>query len=411
MDRRNFLKTAAAGSAAMAVGGAAIGGVSLLGGCSGGNDGKANGSGIGTAGGNANGSGSGTSAIRLPGIAKDSRMHLSFEPYELQLRHVFTVSSYSRKTTPGVQVKIEYEGLTGYGEASMPPYLGQSVETVTAFLRQVDLKRFSDPFCLEDILAYVDSLSPGDSAAKAAVDIALHDLVGKLLGAPWYRIWGLDPSKAPDTTFTIGIDTPEVVREKTCECADRFNILKVKVGLDNDKEMIRTIREITDLPIAVDANQGWKDRSKALDEIFWLKENGIVMVEQPMPKERLDDNAWITERSPLPIFADEAIQRLADIPSIKGAYHGINIKLMKCTGMREAWKMLNYARAEGMRVMIGCMTETSCAVSAAAQLSPAVDFADLDGNLLISNDLFDGIKVEAGRIVLPDRPGIGILPL
>ena len=395
----------------MAVGGASIGGVSLLGGCSGGNDGKANGSGIGTADGNANGSGSGTSASRLPGIAKDSRMHLSFEPYELQLRHVFTVSSYSRKTTPGVQVKIEYEGLTGYGEASMPPYLGQSVETVTAFLRKVDLTRFGDPFCLEDILAYVDSLSPGDSAAKAAVDIALHDLVGKLLGAPWYRIWGLDPSKAPDTTFTIGIDTPEVVREKTRECADRFNILKVKVGLDNDKEMIRTIREITDLPIAVDANQGWKDRSKALDEIFWLKENGIVMVEQPMPKERLDDNAWITERSPLPIFADEAIQRLADIPSVKGAYHGINIKLMKCTGMREAWKMLNYARAEGMKVMIGCMTETSCAVSAAAQLSPAVDFADLDGNLLISNDLFDGMKVEAGRIVLPDRPGIGVLPL
>ena len=395
----------------MAVGGASIGGVSLLGGCSGGNDGKANGSGIGTAGGNANGSGSGTSASRLPGIAKDSRMHLSFEPYELQLRHVFTVSSYSRKTTPGVQVKIEYEGLTGYGEASMPPYLGQSIETVTAFLRKVDLTRFGDPFCLEDILAYVDSLSPGDSAAKAAVDIALHDLVGKLLGSPWYRIWGLDPSKAPDTTFTIGIDTPEVVREKTRECADRFNILKVKVGLDNDKEMIRTIREITDLPIAVDANQGWKDRSKALDEIFWLKENGIVMVEQPMPKERLDDNAWITERSPLPIFADEAIQRLADIPSVKGAYHGINIKLMKCTGMREAWKMLNYARAEGMKVMVGCMTETSCAVSAAAQLSPAVDFADLDGNLLISNDLFDGMKVEAGRIVLPDRPGIGVMPL
>ncbi len=389
MDRRNFLKTAAAGSAAVAVGGAAV-----LEGCSGGRR-------------------SPSSAWRfdLDKANGQSRLRMSFEPYELQLRHVFTVSSYSRKTTPGVQVKLEYEGITGYGEASMPPYLGQSVDTVTAFLRKVDLTRFSDPFCLEDILAYVDSLSPGDSAAKAAVDIALHDLVGKLLGAPWYRIWGLDPAKTPDTTFTIGIDTPDVVREKTRECADRFNILKVKVGLDNDKEMIRTIREITDLPIAVDANQGWKDRSRALDEIYWLKENGIVMVEQPMPKERLDDNAWISERSPLPIFADEAVQRLSDIPSIKGAYHGINIKLMKCTGMREAWKMLNYARAEGMKVMIGCMTETSCAVSAAAQLSPAVDFADLDGNLLISNDLFDGMKVEAGRIVLPDRPGIGVLPI
>lgn len=339
------------------------------------------------------------------------RLRLSFQPYELQLRHTFTVSSYSRKTTPGVQVKIDYEGYTGYGEASMPPYLGQSVETVTDFLSRVNLEQFNDPFRLEEILAYIDSLSPGDGAAKAAIDIALHDLVGKLLGQPWWRLWGLDPSKAPDTTFTIGIDTPDIVREKTRECADRFNILKVKVGLENDKEMIRTIREVTDLPLAVDANQGWKDREQALDEIYWLKENGIVMVEQPMAKERLDDNAWITERSPLPIFADEAIQRLADIPSIKGAYHGINIKLMKCTGMREAWKMVNYARAEGMKVMIGCMTETSCAVSAAAQLSPAVDFADLDGNLLITNDLFKGMEVIGGKITLSDAPGIGLTKL
>ena len=321
------------------------------------------------------------------------------------------MASYSRNTTPDVQVKIEYDGFTGYGEASMPPYLGQTVESVSSFLRKVDLEKFKDPFQIDDILTYVDGLSEGDTAAKAAVDIALHDLVGKLLGQPWYRIWGLDPAKAPDTTFTIGIDTPDVVREKTKECADKFNILKVKVGLDNDKEMIETIREITDLPIAVDANQGWKDKKQALEMIHWLAEHGVVMVEQPMPKEALDDNAWITENSPLPVFADEAIQRLRDIPAIKGAYSGINIKLMKCTGMREAWKMANYARAEGMRVMIGCMTETSCAVSAAAQLSPVVDFADLDGNLLISNDLFEGMTVEKGKITLPDRPGIGIKPL
>ena len=341
-------------------------------------------------------------------LGSGDKMELRFFPYELQLAHTFTVASYSRKTTPDVQVEIHYQGLTGYGEASMPPYLGQSVESVTSFLKKVDLSPFSDPTKLEDILAYVDSLSEGDSAAKAAVDIALHDLTGKILGAPWYRIWGLDPLKAPDTTFTIGIDTPEVVTQKTRECADKFNILKVKVGLDNDKEMIETIRKVTDLPIAVDANQGWTDRSKALDEIFWLKEQGIVMVEQPMPKERVDDNAWITEHSPLPVFADESIQRLRDIPSVKGAYTGINIKLMKCTGMREAWKMLNYARAEGMKVMIGCMTETSCAVSAAAQLSPAVDFADLDGNLLITNDRFSGVTVEKGKLTLHDRPGIGL---
>lgn len=337
-----------------------------------------------------------------------ARMRLSFEPYELQLRHTFTVASYSRKTTPDVQVKIEYDGFTGYGEASMPPYLGQSVDTVTKFLQKVNLEQFKDPFQTDDILTYVDGIGEGDTAAKAAVDIALHDLVGKLMGEPWYRIWGLNPGKTPNTTFTIGIDAPDVVREKTTECADKFKILKVKVGLDNDEQMIRAIREVTDLPVAVDANQGWKDREKALDEIFWLKEHGVVMVEQPMPKERLDDNAWLTERSPVPIFADEAIQRLKDIPSIKGAYAGINIKLMKCTGIREAWKMLNYARAEGMKVMVGCMTETSCAVSAAAQLSPAVDFADLDGNLLISNDRFEGMTVVDGKITLPDRPGIGL---
>lgn len=337
-----------------------------------------------------------------------ARMHLSFEPYELKLKHVFTVSSFSRSTTPDVQVRIDYDGYTGYGEASMPPYLGQTVESVCSFLKKVDLEQFPDPFCIDDILTYIDSLSDGDSAAKAAVDIALHDLVGKIIGAPWHRMLGLNPKKTPNTTYTIGIDTDEMVKLKTREVAGQFKILKVKLGTPRDREMIRAIREVSNLPIAVDVNQGWKNKKKALDEIFWLKEQGIVMVEQPMPKEMPDANAWLTERSPLPTFADEAIQRLKDIPAIKGAYTGINIKLMKCTGMREAWKMMNYARAEGMRVMIGCMTETSCAIAAAAQLSPAVDFADLDGNLLIANDIFRGTTVVDGKITLNQLPGIGI---
>ena len=337
-----------------------------------------------------------------------ARMHLSFEPYELKLKHVFTVSSFSRSTTPDVQVRIDYDGYTGYGEASMPPYLGQTVESVCSFLKKVDLEQFPDPFCIDDILTYIDSLSDVDSAAKAAVDIALHDLVGKIIGAPWHRMLGLNPEKTPNTTYTIGIDTDEMVKLKTREVAGQFKILKVKLGTPRDREMIRAIREVSDLPIAVDVNQGWKNKKKALDEIFWLKEQGIVMVEQPMPKEMLDANAWLTERSPLPTFADEAIQRLKDIPAVKGAYTGINIKLMKCTGMREAWKMMNYARAEGMKVMIGCMTETSCAIAAAAQLSPAVDFADLDGNLLIANDIFRGTTVVDGKITLNQLPGIGI---
>lgn len=344
------------------------------------------------------------------------KMKLNFFPYELKLRHVFTVATYSRTTTPDVQVEIEYDGITGYGEASMPPYLQHelgTMDSVLAFLKKVQdtIGQFSDPYQLEDILAYIDSLSPGDAAAKTAVDIALHDLVGKMLQAPWYKIWGLDKEKAPSTTFTIGIDTPDVVREKTKECVGKFNILKVKLGRENDKEMIETIRSVTTLPIAVDANQGWTDRKYALDMVHWLKEKGIVMIEQPMPKEQLDDIAWVTQQSPLPIFADESVQRLKDVAVLKGAFTGINIKLMKCTGMREGWKMVNLAHALGMRAMVGCMTETSCACSAAAQFSPAVDFADLDGNLLIANDRFKGMEVVKGKITLPDLPGIGVVKL
>jgi L-alanine-DL-glutamate epimerase-like enolase superfamily enzyme len=243
------------------------------------------------------------------------------------------------------------------------------------------------------------------------VDIALHDLVGKMLGAPWYRIWGYDAAKAPSTTFTIGIDTPEVMKEKTLECAGRFNILKVKLGTDRDKEIIETIRSVTDLPLAVDVNQGWGERFQALDMIYWLKEHGVVMVEQPLAIGRYDDQAWLNERSPLPIFADESVQRLPDVPRMHGLFSGINIKLMKCTGLREAHRMVELARALGMKVMLGCMTETSCAVSAAAQLSPAVDFADLDGNLLISNDLFSGVTVVDGKLTLPSAPGIGVVKL
>ena len=345
-----------------------------------------------------------------------SRMTLRYFPYELQLRHTFTVATSSRTTTQGVQVEIDYEGLTGYGEASMPPYLQKelgTLESVQAFLKRVQdiIGEFDDPFKLEEILARIDTMSESDAAAKAAVDIALHDLVGKMLGAPWYKIWGFDAAKAPSTTFTIGIDTPDVVRAKTKECAEKFNILKVKLGRDNDKEMIETIRSVTNLPIAIDANQGWKDKKYALDMINWLNERGIVMIEQPMPKTQIDDIAWVTEHSPLPVFADESIQRLKDVAAQKGVFSGINIKLMKCTGMREAWKMLNLARSMDMKVMIGCMTETSCACSAAAQLSPAVDFADLDGNLLIANDRFRGMEVVNGKITIPNLPGIGVVKL
>ncbi len=330
-----------------------------------------------------------------------------FSPYTLELKHAFGIASGTRNTTPVMLTEIEWEGVIGYGEASMPPYLGESHQTAAEFLSRLQLEQFHDPFQMEEILTYVDGVAEGNYAAKASVDIALHDLVGKLLGQPWYKIWGYNPEKTPNTSYTIGIDSLEMIREKVQEASD-FRILKIKLGSNADKQIIQTIRNLTDVPLCVDANQGWPDKCMALDMIHWLSEQGVCFVEQPLPKQQIDDMAWITERSPIPTIADESVQRSTDVLCAHGVFSGINIKLMKSGGMREAHKMLDLAKSLGLKVMIGCMTETSCAISAAAQLSPMVDWADLDGALLIKNDLFRGMELENGKIVLMDRPGIGI---
>ena len=343
----------------------------------------------------------------IPAHFRGGRMKLIYHLYTLELKHVFTIASNSRATTPVILTEIDLNGTVGYGEASLPPYLGETQESVKAFLSKVNIDRYENPFELENILIDIDSIAPGNTAAKASIDIALHDLIGKLLGQPWYNIWGYNKNRTPYTSFTIGIDTPTIVRQKTEE-AEEFRVLKVKLGRETDREMIETIRSVTDKPITGDVNQGWSNKEKALDLLHWLKEKGVIMVEQPMPKERLDDLAWLKERSPLPIIGDEGVQRLADVRKAVGVYHGINIKLMKCTGMREAQKMLVLARSLEMKVMLGCMTETSCAISAASHLSPMVDWADLDGALLIKNDIFNGINIIQGKVSLNDRPGIGV---
>ncbi|MHB8337356.1 MAG: dipeptide epimerase [Ignavibacteriaceae bacterium] len=335
-------------------------------------------------------------------------MRLKFYPYTLELKHTFTVSSNSRSTTPVILTEIEHEGYIGYGEASMPPYLGESHESVMKFLSMIDLTKYNNPFELETIINDVDKIAPNNNAAKTSIDIALHDLVGKLLNQAWFNIWGLAKEAAPFTSFTIGIDKPDIVKEKVKE-AEGFKYLKVKLGKENDKEMIKIIRDESDVPIVVDVNQGWKDKNIALDMIYWLKEKNILFVEQPMPKNQIDDMVWLTENSPLPTIADEAVQRIDDVLKAQDVYSGINIKLMKCTGMREAHKMITLARALNMKVMLGCMTETSCGISAAAQLSPLVDWADLDGALLIKNDLFDGTKIINGKISISELPGIGVV--
>ena len=335
-------------------------------------------------------------------------LNLSYHPYTLKLKHTFTVSSFSRNETPVVLTEIEYDGKVGYGEASLPQYLGETQESVMNFLSKVDLINFKDPLDSENILNYVDNIEDENNAAKASVDIALHDLIGKLLEIPLYKYFGLTKPVNAYTSYTIGIDNKEIIKTKIDEASD-FKYLKIKLGTEHDKELIETIRSATNKPLYVDVNQGWKDKHKALEMIKWLVEKDVILIEQPLPKENIDDIAWLNEKSPLPIIADESVKRLKDIDKVKGIYSGINIKLMKATGLREALLMINKARDYGLKIMLGCMTETSCAVSAAAHLSSLADWIDLDGPLLISNDLFDGISYINGEIKLGKLPGIGLI--
>jgi len=334
-------------------------------------------------------------------------MKISCKQFELELKHPFSISKFTRTSTPLMLLKIDYEGVFGYGEASMVPYMGESYETATAFLKQVDLSSFKAPFNFEEIITYLDSIATGQPAIKAAIDIALNDINGKILNKPCYEIYGADLSKMPVTSYTIGIDTPEVIREKLKDAAG-FKVIKVKLGRDNDREIIETIRSMTDVPLYVDANQGWSDRLKAIDLIYWLHNQGVVLIEQPMDKTDFEGNAWLTERSPIPLLADEAVQRLADMDKLKGAYHGINVKLMKSCGMYEGHQMILKARSFGMKVLIGCMSETSCATLAAAALAPLCNWADLDGPWLTTNNPFTDPEFIDGKYVLNNQPGLGL---
>ena len=334
-------------------------------------------------------------------------MRLTYQPFELLLKHSFTIAKFSRTSTPIILIQVEHEGLTGYGEASMVPYMGESFQTATDFLSKVDAAQFKYPFNFEEIINYLDSLSPGNPAIKAGIDIALHDLDGKLQQQPCWRILGSDPALMPVTSFTIGIDTPEMIIQKVKEAPD-CRIIKVKLGRDSDKELIKTIRSVTDLPLFVDANQGWTDLQQSLDLTYWLYEQGVLLIEQPMLKTDIDGNAWLTERSPIPIIGDEAVQRLPDVEKAKGVYHGINIKLMKSAGMYEAHQMIVKARELGLKLMIGCMSETSCATLAGIALAPQCDWADLDGPFLTSNNPYKMPDFRDGKWVLGDEPGLGI---
>ena len=338
-------------------------------------------------------------------------MKLSYSPHTLYFKRPFKIAHGTRSSTPIVLTQLEYEGFIGYGETSLPPYLGESHETVLSFLKKAStiIQSLKNPFEVEFIIHELDKIAEGNTAAKASLDIALHDLLGKLQSKSCWQLFNGDKNNTSFTTFTLGIDEPEIIRQKIKE-GNEFNFFKVKLNGEDDKLIINTIRSITDKPMAIDVNQGWTDKNVALEVIDWLSDKNVLFIEQPLQKDNLDDAHWLYERSPLPIFADESVQRLSDINKVKDCFHGINIKLMKCTGMLEANKMIAMAKELNLKLLIGCMSETSYAISAAAQLSPFVNYADLDGALLVNNDLFSGINFINGKITLNELPGIGVVP-
>lgn len=336
-------------------------------------------------------------------------MELHFLPFNLEFKHPFGVSSNKRTHTPVIFLQLKHKEYTGYGEACLPSYLGETRENTLAFfeLAKKELKKFDSPQEIRLILESIDKLSPENNAGKAAIDIALHDLNGKLQHEPCYTILKIGKSLPSDTSATIGIDDEKTNSKKIKE-AESFSFLKIKTGTNDDKALITQIRKYTDKPLFIDVNQGWNDKFFALDMIYWLKEKNTVLIEQPMPVNKADDMSWLTEKSPIPIIADESVKRLSDIDKTYGCFSGINIKLMKCTGIYEALKMITYAKEKKLKIMLGCMAESSCATSAMAQLMKLGDYIDLDAPTLLKNDPFKGVEYKSGKIILNHNPGIGV---
>jgi L-Ala-D/L-Glu epimerase len=328
----------------------------------------------------------------------------------VNLRHTWTTTMSSSQYRDTLHTTYTRGGITGHGEgAPIVRYHEDAASAQKAVESVRDLLVSADPMQFNKVMEEVFKRIKGEWAGKAAIDIALMDWVGKKLGVPLYTLFGLDPKDAPATTFSIGIDTPEITKQKTLEAAD-FPILKVKVGLATDEPTIEAVRSVTKKPLRVDANEGWKDKEEAVRKINWLEKMGVEFIEQPMPAEMFEENKWVRSKVHIPVIADEACQHASDIPKLKEAYDGVNVKLDKSGGVLEAYRMLMIAKGLGMKTMLGCMISTSVTVTAAAHLSPLVDYADLDGNLLISNDPFRGVRVEKGKLILPKGPGLGLTP-
>ncbi len=347
-------------------------------------------------------------ACPVSAFAKTENAAIETDIVRLKLRHTWTTVMSSSDFRDTLHLKYSRDGIVGHGEgAPIPRYKENAItgrnaiDSIRSYLTTADPNQFSK------VLSEAFRRVEGQYAAKAALDIAMMDWIGQKLGVPLYRYLGLDAADAPLTTFSIGIDTPEMTRKKLEEAA-QFPVLKIKVGLDTDEATMETVRKFTKKPLRVDANEGWTDKEEAVRKINWLEKMGVEFVEQPMPAAMLEETRWVRSRVHLPIIADEAVLHAADIPKLKESFDGVNIKLDKSGGMLEGYRMIMIAKALGMKTMLGCMISSSVSVTAAAHLSPLVDYADLDGNLLIANDPFTGVTVQNGKLVLPDRPGLGL---
>jgi L-alanine-DL-glutamate epimerase-like enolase superfamily enzyme len=334
-------------------------------------------------------------------------LHMEAEFLELRTKHPFIIARGGQSDYRTIWVRLrDADGHEGWGEAAPSRFYGETAETVLSALNVYVAGMPSDPFDLEETERRWESLLRLNASARAALSAALHDLVGKRLGLPVYRLWGLDPTKAPKSTFTIGLDTPERIRLKIAE-AHEYPILKVKLGTDRDLEILRTIRSATTKEIRVDANCGWTVK-QAIGMLPVLEEFGVTVLEQPLPPHEIGGLAEITRRATIPVIADESCRTVEDIPPLVGAVDGINIKLAKCGGLREALRMIAVARAHGMLVMVGCMIESSLGITAAAHFTPLVDIVDLDGAALLAADPFVGARIDGGQVTLPDGPGLGV---
>lgn len=334
-------------------------------------------------------------------------MELRWSRQQLILKHAFTISRSSVSAKQTIRVELDHDGVVGLGEAIPTDYYGQTLNSAESALSGMADMLGDDPFQIEPILDRCLERYDDQRAAVSALDGALHDWVGKKLGVPVWRLLGLDPTAAPVSSFTIGIDEIDVIEAKTAEAAE-FPILKVKVGTEHDEEILSAVRRVApDKTLRVDANCGWT-AAGAVDEIARLKRHNIEFVEQPIAPGHNDDLRGLRSRTDIPIVVDESSVRPGDVIPLSGCVDGINVKLCKCGGIREALRMIHLARACGMRIMLGCMIESSLGIAQAAQLAPLVDWIDLDGHLLIGNDPFEGIGGAGGRLTLTDRPGLGV---